>query len=360
MDKIKITYVDINKIKPYGNNPRKNKDAVDYVANSIQEFGFKVPIVLDKDNVIVNGHTRFLASKKLGLTEIPVIYANDLTEEQIKAFRIADNKVGEFAEWDMDKLIQELEDITIDMSDFGLEMPSMDDLPDDLPEVKVNERERTNEAYNLGLFDETACVGKYQMPIIEKENVIPKDLIELNSLNAEDNTRKWNVKAKDVCIHFYMDDYKLERLWNRPDAYIEPLSEYKCILSPDFSLYMDMPLSMKIWNVYRSRLLGQYYQRCGISVIPTIQWAEKETFEFCFDGIPEGSIVSVSTIGVKRSKEATQVWKDGMDAMIEHIKPSKILVYGGVIEYDYKGIDVIYFDNKVTERMKTLNGIDEI
>lgn len=352
MDKIKITYVDIDNIKPYKNNPRRNEEAVNYVANSIQEFGFKVPIVLDKNNVIVNGHTRLLASKKLGLKEVPVIYADDLTEEQIKAFRLADNKVSEFAEWDMDKLFREIEGISIDMSDFGFEMPDVDDLPDDVPEIKVNERERTNEAYNLGLFDETACYGKYQMPIIEKDNVIPKELIGFNYAKTYDN--------KNVGIHFYLDDYQFERIWNNPQEYVELLGDYKCILSPDFSLYMDMPYSMKIWNVYRSRLIGQYYQRCGIKVIPTIQWAEKETFEFCFDGIQEGSIVSVSTIGVKRSQEATQVWKDGMDAMIERIKPSTILVYGGPLDYDYKGIKVIYYDNEVTERMKMLNGDKEV
>ena len=114
-----------------------------------------------------------------------------------------------------------------------------------------------------------------------------------------------------------------------------------------------MPMAMKIWNVYRSRLLGQYWQNKGIKVIPTISWAEKETFEFCFDGIPEKSIVAISTIGVKREDEAFTVWKDGVDAMIQKIKPETILVYGGQVEYDYpQEIKVIYFENKVTERMK--------
>ena len=335
----------ISELKPYEKNPRINDNAVQYVANSIQEFGFKVPLVIDKDNVIVCGHTRYLASKQLGLKEIPCIIADDLTDEQIKAFRLVDNKVSEFAEWDIDKLFDEIKDITIDMTDFGFSEPTLDDLPNE-PEIKVNERERTNEAYNLSLFDETACDGKWQMPIIEKDNIVPKGLIGFNYAKTSEN--------KNVGIHFYLDDYQFERIWNSPQDYVEILGDYDCILSPDFSLYMDMPLAMKLWNVYRSRLIGQYYQRCGIKVIPTIQWAEKETFEFCFDGIPKGSIVSVSTIGVKRDKQAIQVWKDGMDAMVEHIKPSKILVYGGALDYDYKDIEVIYYDNNVTERMKEL------
>ena len=104
---------------PYINNPRKNDEAVDYVAASIKEFGFKVPIVVDKDNVIVTGHTRLKAAKKLGMDTVPVIKADDLTESQIKAFRLADNKVSEFSSWDIDKLSIELQDIDFKMRDFG-------------------------------------------------------------------------------------------------------------------------------------------------------------------------------------------------------------------------------------------------
>lgn len=119
--KLNIEYVDINSIKPYEKNPRKNDKAVEYVANSIKEFGFKVPIVIDKENVIVAGHTRYKAAIKLGLKEVPCIIANDLKEEQIKAFRLADNKVSEQAKWDMDLLDKELNDLynILDMSNFG-------------------------------------------------------------------------------------------------------------------------------------------------------------------------------------------------------------------------------------------------
>lgn len=116
---MEIVYKKIKQIKPYQNNPRFNDDAVKYVANSIKEFGFKVPIVIDKNNVIVAGHTRYKASIELGLEEVPCIIANDLSEEQIKAFRLADNKVSEKAKWDFDLLDEELEDIlNIDMEQF--------------------------------------------------------------------------------------------------------------------------------------------------------------------------------------------------------------------------------------------------
>lgn len=112
--------INIKSLKPYKNNPRQNDGAVDYVVNSIKQFGFKVPIVIDKDNVIVCGHTRFKAAKTLGIDTVPCVIADDLTDEQIKAFRIADNKVGSIAEWDFDLLGDELDGILdIDMSEFG-------------------------------------------------------------------------------------------------------------------------------------------------------------------------------------------------------------------------------------------------
>lgn len=110
----------LSDLRPYARNPRKNDQAVDAVANSIREFGFKVPIVIDKNGEIIAGHTRYKAAKKMKLEEIPCIIADDLTEEQIKAFRLADNKVGELADWDFDLLSDELNEITdIDMNEFG-------------------------------------------------------------------------------------------------------------------------------------------------------------------------------------------------------------------------------------------------
>ena len=111
-------------IKPYEKNPRKNDDAVQYVAESIKQFGFKVPIVIDKDGVIVAGHTRYKAAKKLNLSTVPCVVADDLTEEQIRAYRLADNKVSEKSAWDFDLLFPELDDIAgIDMTDFGFVFP---------------------------------------------------------------------------------------------------------------------------------------------------------------------------------------------------------------------------------------------
>lgn len=128
----------VNEIIPYDKNPRNNDAAVDPTAASIKEFGFKIPIVLDSNGVIVAGHTRLRAAKKIGLKTVPCVIADDLTDEQVKAFRLADNKTAEFAEWDFDLLNDEIKDISdIDMSEFGFEMdPEPDDLTDDSETAK--------------------------------------------------------------------------------------------------------------------------------------------------------------------------------------------------------------------------------
>lgn len=129
---MEILELSVDELIPYENNPRKNDEAVDKVALSISAFGFKVPIVIDANNVIVTGHTRLKAAKKLGLKMVPCIKADDLTEEQIKAFRLADNKVSEFSEWDEEKLMKELEAFgDIDMSLYGFEFPDDDDEGED-------------------------------------------------------------------------------------------------------------------------------------------------------------------------------------------------------------------------------------
>ena len=146
----------LSEIKPYEKNPRRNDDAVKYVAESIKEFGFKVPIVVDKNGTIVAGHTRYKAAKKLGMEEVPCIIADDLTDEQVKAFRLADNKTGEMAAWDFDMLGSELENIlNIDMTEFGFALEEYEEKPeateDDYnPKVPEEPKAKIGNVYRLG------------------------------------------------------------------------------------------------------------------------------------------------------------------------------------------------------------------
>ena len=154
---MQITQVPINELTPYDKNPRINDAAVGPTAESIREFGFKVPIVIDKDGVIIAGHTRLKAAKKLGLERVPCIIADDLTPDQVKAFRLADNKVSELADWDFEMLDAEIADVqNIDMAAFGFDMdPEPEDLTDDGDKIEdieetAEQRVSTGDIWQLG------------------------------------------------------------------------------------------------------------------------------------------------------------------------------------------------------------------
>ena len=159
---LKIIEKDIDQLIPYENNPRNNDGAVEAVAASIKNFGFKIPVVIDKDGVVVCGHTRIKSAKRLGMKKVPCIIADDLTDEQIRAFRLADNKTGELAEWDFERLRDELEALKdIDMSAFGFEdlLQEADELTledveeDDFDEEKIDKeapKAKRGDIYQLG------------------------------------------------------------------------------------------------------------------------------------------------------------------------------------------------------------------
>lgn len=200
--------------------------------------------------------------------------------------------------------------------------------------------------YNLHLYDDVLTSGVYDIPTIRKEEGLhATKLIGFNyAMTSED---------KKCGIHCFLDDYQIERLWNTPERYLNILKKYECVLTPDYSLYMDMPMAMKIWNTYRSRLIGQYWQKEGIKVIPTISWAEKETYKFCFDGVEEGSIVAISTVGVHKESNSLKLWKNGVDEMIKRINPLKIIIYGDRINYEYlNGRNIEYYSNDVVQKVR--------
>lgn len=157
-DYLKIKEMNIDELIMYENNPRNNDEAVKYVAKSIKEFGFKNPIIIDKNNVIVAGHTRYKASKELNLDKVPCVIADDLTDRQIKAFRLADNKVSEFSQWDnslLDLELDELSNLDFDMSDFGFDLDSLDleeqeIIEDEVPEVEEEPKSKYGDIYQLG------------------------------------------------------------------------------------------------------------------------------------------------------------------------------------------------------------------
>lgn len=342
---LQIEQVPIDDLIEYENNAKiHTEDQVRKIADSIEQFGMNTPIGIDENNVILYGHGRTMALRLLGYETAPCVRLDHMTEQQKKAFILADNKLNMETGFDIEALNLELESITdFDMGDFGFEIPDFD-LEGDTERTRDDERLRTDRSYNLDIVNIDDCEGYWELPIIQRESVVPDDLIGFNYVMNSD--------VSGYGVHFYIDDYQFERVWNDPDKYVPYLEKAQCVLMPDFSLYMDMPLPMKLWNVYRSRAMAHYWQRQGLKVIPSLIWADSKSYDYCFEGIPEGSIVAVSTVGVKNSEEAMKVWSDGMDEAVRRIKPTMVLLYGGNFGYDFGNIPVREYDNHVTTRMK--------
>nr|WP_308594247.1 DUF4417 domain-containing protein [uncultured Marvinbryantia sp.] len=349
MDTVKIS---IDHITPYDRNAKKHThEQIEQIKESIRKFGLTRPLgVWGYQNILVYGHGTFLALKELGVSEVPCVRLDHLSDEERRAYTLVDNQTTLSTSWENQLLKEELAGIfDIDMSVFDFDMPDV--LDDSIKQNEQSEddgyygdeRERTANAYNMLEFDESACRGYYQMPFLEPCGCIPNDIISFNYMLS--------AKNKDVGIHFYIDDYQFERVWISPQIYIEKMRDFQCVFTPDFSLYTEMPIAMKIWNIYRSRLIGQMCQRAGLNVIPTVSWCEEKTFDFCFDGLPENSVLSISTIGVKQNKEAFSLWKAGVDEIIRHLHPQVLLIYGGKVDYDYGDVRTVYYKNHVTDRM---------
>ncbi|MDY2696518.1 MAG: DUF4417 domain-containing protein [Eubacteriales bacterium] len=169
--------------------------------------------------------------------------------------------------------------------------------------------------------NEFASIGKYGMPFIKKQE-IDLDKIELlnytkTKMNDEANTNK--------AIHFFTYDWLFDTVYEKPDTSLEKLDQYYALLTPEFSLYNDMPLARQIDSVFKSRWCGAYWQKQGMSVIPTITWGSDLSFEFCFDGIDVGSIVAVSTY---MREDSENQFMNGYDKMFDIIKPSAVICYG--------------------------------
>lgn len=144
-------------------------------------------------------------------------------------------------------------------------------------------------------------------------------------------------KERDGYAHFFLDDYRFERVWNQPFRYLPILQSYEGVLSPDFSLFTDFPIGVQITNTYRNRLLGRFWQSKGMKVIPTIGWSNKASFDFCFSGVKENATVAISTVGI-RSKKEKQLFMDGYEEMMIRIKPALTIIYGRKKDLPIEGI----------------------
>ena len=332
---MKIEYISPADLIPYSKNAKRHpSEQVKLIANSIKEFGFQQPIVVDKDNIVIIGHGRLLASKRLKLAEVPITRVENLTEDQIKALRLADNSVAE-SEWNIDLLTEEIADIDIDMSDFGLDIDFGDDESDNDDESDENELdEHIRSAFTQNVFEnqermQFVADNYYGIPSMWSTQTSGTQMLRFMDWNEVED-------PENYIVHFYYDDIKFMQAWRNPDKYVDKLRRFKAVVSPDFSLYTDFPRALQILSCYRRQWVGAYWQSLGLDVIPDVVWGDRKSFDYCFLGIPEGGTVAVSTVGVANDKTWNgaegEMFRAGYNEMLKRLSPTTIMFYGDMLE----------------------------
>ena len=348
---MKIEHKNISELITAPYNPRKDlkhgDSEYEKLKRSLQEFGYVEPVIWnERTGHVVGGHQRLKVLSELGKSEIECVIV-DLPEAQEKALNIALNKITN--DWDKEKLNALLEDLQNTDIDITLTGFDIDDIDARLEEDEEDggyfgdERERTYDEYRLNEYDETRTAGYYQFPILKACHYVPDDLIGFNYVKS------WKGNCEGLGVHFFIDDYQFRRIWNNPYENIERLRGFSCVLTPDFSTYCDMPMAMKIWNIYRSRLIGQMMQDAGLNVIPAVRNLGDGTSDMCFEGIDTGGVYAISTVGVCNSDEDfKKLCRNEVSDIIRILKPECLVVYGSTrtMNYDFLDVPVKYIKSR--------------
>lgn len=350
MKDYKIEYVDINDLIPYEKNAKKHPvEQINRIAESIRQFGFRQNLVIDSNNVVVIGHGRLLAARQAGLQRVPCVRVEDLSDAQVKALRLADNRVAE-SEWDEDLLKLELDDIAdIDMSDFGfdIELGEEDEVEAEDPGVRDSLQHNVFENQERMQFD---VDNFYGIPSMQATQTHGSNLLRFCDFGEVED-------LSGYIAHFYYDDFKFIQAWRDPDKYINTLRKFKAVISPDFSLYTDFPRALQILSCYRRQWCGAYWQSIGLDVIPDVVWGDEKSFDYCFLGIPQHSVVAVSSVGVSNDKDWNgsegDRFRAGYNEMLKRLEPTKIIFYGTILD-GLEG-DIIRVPSFYEQRRKMLN-----
>ena len=219
--------------------------------------------------------------------------------------------------------------------------------------TEENYRYRTDPLF---LRDQFSGPGLWRMPVIPKSTFSEEEFLDLRLIGF-DRTKEGEARHYERMVHFFLYDYKFERVWKDPKKDLERLKPYRAILSPDFSMYLEMAPVMQLYNVFRNRWCGAYYADKGLRIIPTVSWGDESTFDFCFEWIPKGSTVAVSTYMVTahgNHADQKEFFMKGYSELLRRIEPERILCYnkggifpemeGNIISIDYDLSSWMYQD----------------
>ena len=201
--------------------------------------------------------------------------------------------------------------------------------------MTTNEADFQNYFKSMGLEK----VGEYDIPKIR--GIKFKDLNSVDLLGFNYASSRILDKDKKI-VHFFLPDYLSERVWRLPDKYLLMFKQYRAIAQPDFSQYIGMPKAMLVWQHYRRQMIAAWFQSQGLKVIPTPCWSDKSSFEYCFDGLPKGSCLLVSTVGCVKKPRYRRAFLKGFDEMIRRLKPSQLIIYGKTFDELFDHFDCEY------------------
>ncbi len=200
--------------------------------------------------------------------------------------------------------------------------------------MEANTSKRKQDFCNLQLCGGMDFTGRYDLPQLNPcHSQLPERFLPFNQALSS--------KDYDCGVHFYIDDYQFERVWRLPKRYLPVLQRFRCVISPDFSLFVDAPLAVNIWNVYRNRLIARWLQDNGVQVIPSVSWGNADTLRFCFDGIPVGSLLAIGCTAYGRKHTQRGLFVQNIRTLMELKRPSLLLVYGKPFDTGYRNVKFI-------------------
>lgn len=349
MARLKLEYLPVKSLKAWGKNPRKNDIAAEKLTGLIEAHGFINPVICTRDNVIRAGHTRVKAANKAGLKEVPVIYV-DMDEDQAAAFAIADNKSSQWSEWDFEALKDVFQDLELNEYDLDLTGFSFDEI-NQLSWEGGNSKpdEDSDDTWYIETRDPLNIIkGNYSSNNELGYPELKADFFEVKDLLAYDkiNTKSPKPDDLDKTVHFFLNDYKFECLWNNPKQYIGLLQKYNGILMPDFSNYTDYPISLNIFQMYRRFWLSRFFQENGIKVIPVPRINDLNNYENELKPIPKNNIIAISSVRMLSAMQRDYLpeFIQEVKIILDYLKPEKLIWYGNLIpEIDLSKYDLQHF-----------------
>ena len=213
-------------------------------------------------------------------------------------------------------------------------------------------RNGCKDVFHAFLVKNATYDGDLEMPCIKSVDKVPNKLIVFSKA----------IRSKDFngFVHFFEDDVNFERIWNHPNKYLPILKRFDGVITPDFSLYRDMPLVMQEWNTYRSRAIGHWLQENGITVIPNIRFADERSYSFCCDGIAKGGTIAVGSHGCIKVKVERAYFEKGLSEIVHKLEPKRIIVYGKAPDsifgkYINSGIEICQYDSDFSLNRKAVS-----